>query len=134
MPSPLRNQTDEEVAEWYWSLPYHEWHKLDDPELVDHIKDLFTELFLKETRLGADRAPVVRRHLHVGEGFEPIGGPYICATFSLVGTTYFYYDDRSDRQALDEWISELAENQAGNYETERDELGFTELEDWGGWK
>lgn len=133
MTGNLRDQTDEGVEREYWSHSY-EWSRLENPALVEHVKDRFTELFLQGTRLGADRAPIIRRHLHLGRGVHTgrDGSPYVSASFSLTGSTYFFYDDVD--QSLDDWIEEMASLQVVNYECERDEMGFTELEDWGGWQ
>src|SRR5690349_17516078 len=110
----LEAESDEEVDATFWSGP-HEWQRLDDPALVNYIKDRFTDAFIQHAGLSRTRAPIVRRHLHVGYGTDEAGS-YISGTFGLLGTTYFHYEDPDDRALLDDWINELAELQAGNFE------------------
>lgn len=124
---PIWEQTDEEVDNWFWSMPHHEWVKCEDRELVEHIKDRFAPRFMSEAGLPADRAPIIRRHLHIGEGRDG-ETRFICATFTLTGSTYFYSGDPADREGLNYWIEhDLIENQVGNYDSER----LADLED--GW-
>jgi len=128
----LRGETDEEVEERFWALSHLQWNRPQDAALIKYLKDELVHNFIKETGLGSDRSPVVRRHIHIGEG-EDQYGEYVCATFSFTGNTYFFYEDSSDRASLDEWINQTAWTMSRDYQTERNNYGFTELEDGGGW-
>jgi hypothetical protein len=116
--SPRENTEEAAIEAHFWSLPSHNFERLDDPALVEHIKAEFAASFCDWARIDRSKVNLIRRHLHVGHGLDGPGRPFLSATFGVTGSTYFFYGDRTDLRAINDWISEIADNQAGNYWTD----------------
>ena len=112
----------EEFAEAFFRG--HRWAPMRNRSLVGHIRSRFTEVFLEKSDLPPEMAPRISRNLHVGVGKEG-NDSFVLAVFFGTGSAYFYYEDPTDSQLMDRWITEMAELQVENFETELGILGLT---------